>query len=68
MKDLTKVTLTFTPSEANTFCNVLLKGIEYYTNHQDTETVNPVWLWGVLADVSTYMYEKNAEEGKNEYV
>lgn len=68
MKSLTKITLSFTPNEANTFCNVLLKGIEYYTNHQDTETINPVWLWGILADVSTYMYEQNTEEEKNEYV
>lgn len=68
MKDLIKITLSFTPSEANTFCNILLKGIEYYTNHQDTETVNPVWLWGMLADISTYMYKKNAEEEGYEYV
>lgn len=59
MKDLTKVTLTFTPSEANTFCNVLLKGIEYYTNHQNIETVNSAWLWGVLADITTSMYDQN---------
>lgn len=59
MKNLITLTINLTPSEANTLCSVLAKGIDYYTYHQDTETVNPLWLWGVMQDLSTAMYEQN---------
>lgn len=59
MKDLITLKIELTPSEANTLCSVLAKAIDYYTYHQDTETVNPVWLWGVMQDLSTAMYEQN---------
>lgn len=58
MKNLITLKIELTPSEANTLCTVLAKGIDYYTYHQDTETVNPVWLWGVMQDLSTAMYEQ----------
>ena len=59
MKNLITLTIKLTPSEASTLCSVLAKGIDYYTYHQDTEIVNPVWLWGVMQDLSTAMYEQN---------
>lgn len=59
MKNLITLKITLTPSEANTLCSVLAKGIDYYTYHQDTETVNPLWLWGVMNDLSTAVYEQN---------
>lgn len=61
MKNLIKLEIELTPSEANTLCTVLAKGIDYYTYtyHQDTETVNPLWLWGIMQDLSTAVYEQN---------
>jgi hypothetical protein len=61
MKNLITLKIELTPSEANTLCTVLAKGIDYYTYHQDTETVNPLWLWGVMQDLSTAMYEQNTK-------
>ena len=57
MKNLATLKIELTPSEANMLCTVLAKGIDYYTHHQDTETVNPIWLWGLMQDLSTAMYE-----------
>ena len=62
MKNLITFKMVLTPSEANTLCTVLAKGIDYYTYHQDTETVNPVWLWGVMQDLSTAVYEQSTRE------
>lgn len=64
MKPLIKLSIELTPSEANTLCTILAKGIDYYTYHQDTETVNPVWLWGIMQDLSTAMYEQNVGESE----
>lgn len=58
MKNLITFKMVLTPSEANSLCTVLSKAIDYYT-HQDTETINPVWLWGVMQDLSTAVYEQN---------
>ena len=60
MKNIT-LKIELTPSEANTLCSVLAKGIDYYTYHQDTEKVNPVWLWGVMNDLSSAVYEQNTK-------
>lgn len=65
MKNLIKLEIELTPSEANTLCTVLAKGIDYYTYHQDTETVNPLWLWGIMQDLSTAMYVQNVEESED---
>lgn len=62
MKNLITLKIELTPSEASTLCTVLAKGIDYYTYHQDTETVNPVWLWGLMNDVSKAVYEQNVNQ------
>jgi len=61
MKDLITLKIKLTPSEANILCTVLAKGIDYYTYHQDTETINPLWLWGVMQDLSTAVYVQNTK-------
>lgn len=66
MKSLIKLSIELTPTEANTLCTVLAKGIDYYTYHQDTETINPVWLWGLMQDLSTAVYEQNVSESEEE--
>ena len=66
MKNLITLKIELTSSEANTLCSVLAKAIDYYTHHQDTETVYPVWLWGVMQDLSTAMYEQNVRESEKE--
>lgn len=65
MKNLIKLEIELTPSETNTLCTVLAKSIDYYTYHQDTETVNPLWLWGIMQDLSTAMYVQNVEESED---
>ncbi len=62
MKDIITLKIELTPSEANTLCTVLAKGIDYYTYHQDTETINPMWLWGLMNDVSQAVYEQNINQ------
>ena len=62
MKNLITFKMVLTPSEANSLCTVLAKGIDYYTYHQDTETINPVWLWGVMNDLSSAVYEQSTKE------
>lgn len=64
MKQLIKMEIELTPSEASTLCEVLAKGIKYYTNsyYDGTETVNPVWLWGLMNNLTTAMYEQNTRE------
>lgn len=64
MKELVTIEIKVTPDEAATLCNVLAKGIKYYTNNRYTEPVTPVWLWGVMQDLSTAMYEQNTRESE----
>ena len=58
------IKINVTLDEAATLCNVLAKGIRYYTDayYRGTETVNPVWLWGLMNDVSKAVYERNVKE------
>lgn len=66
MKNLITLKIELTPSEATTLCSALAKGIDYYTYHQDTETINPIWLWGIMQDLSTAVYEQNVRESEEE--
>lgn len=62
MKELVTIEIKVTPDEAATLCNVLAKGIGYYTNNRYTEPVAPVWLWGLMNDVSKAVYEQNVNQ------
>ena len=65
MKNLITLKIELTPSEANTLCTVLAKAIDYYTYRQDTETVNPIWFWGLMNELSSAMYKQNTEEDED---
>ena len=64
MKNLIKLEIELSPTEATTLCSILAKGICYYTDaeYAGTETVNPMWLWGIMHDLSKAMYEQNTKE------
>ena len=58
MKKLITLNLELTPVEASNLCTVLAKVIGHYTF---TEEINPVWLWGIMQDLSTAVYEQNTK-------
>ncbi len=64
MKDLIKFEVELTPTEASTFCTILNKAIDYYTFNQDKETINPIWIWGLMSTLSSAMYKQNIEEDR----
>ncbi len=66
MKNLITLKIELTPVEAAALCSVLAKGIDYYTYHQGTEPITPVWLWGLMQDLSTAVYEQSVRESEEE--
>lgn len=65
MKNLVTLKIELTPDEAAILCNVLAKGIDYYTNNRYTQPVTPIWLWGLMNDVSKAVYEQNVNESED---
>lgn len=62
MNNFIKFEIELTPIEANSLCTVLAQAIDYYTYNQDIETINPVWLWGLMHKLSGAVYEHYSKE------